>query len=119
MAVTESVSTKPKAYNLDQSNLIYFFHHIFLPPKLPGGDDRSVKQDDGLLSFVQACLAAFSVVVAEEYRNVVHELLIIVEQMRQVRNCFGYLDEQRLYEVLQQPPVNGLPSVLPLTAPEK
>ncbi|KAF7920917.1 hypothetical protein EAE99_007769 [Botrytis elliptica] len=93
----------PKVYKPTTSNLWYLFHHVFLPPKLPNGDDCSAEDDANLLKIVQDCLDDFSCIIGEEYRGVVRGLYKTVDRMRYTRNINGYLDEDRLYEEFKKP----------------
>ena len=88
----------PEVYKPTTSNLWYLFHHVFLPPKLPNGDDRSAEDDIDLLKIVQDSLDDFSCVIGEEHRDVVRGLYRRIDRMRYTRNINGYLDEDRLYE---------------------
>ncbi|KAM0168328.1 hypothetical protein ACHAPF_011109, partial [Botrytis cinerea] len=96
----------PEVYKPTTSNLWYLFHHVFLPPKLPNGDDRSAEDDIDLLKIVQDSLDDFSCVIGEEHRDVVRGLYRRIDRMRYTRNINGYLDEDRLYEGFKKP-ING------------
>lgn len=82
--------------------LSYFFHHVFLPPKLPGGDDRSAEKDDQLLSFVEDSLRRCSSIMEEQHQEVFRELRAMITSMRLVRNEHGRLNENRLLKALQE-----------------
>ncbi|ETS86668.1 hypothetical protein PFICI_00496 [Pestalotiopsis fici W106-1] len=99
--------------------LSYFFHHVFLPPKLPGGDNRSARQDDHLLRFVQDSLLRCSSLAEEQHQDVFQDLSAMVKSMRQVRNDHGHLDEHALLNALQSMSTTGSPTVLPLEITEQ
>ncbi|KAI6482732.1 hypothetical protein MCOR11_010877 [Pyricularia oryzae] len=40
-------------------DLLYLVHHVFLPPKLPSGDDCSAKKEAAMLSTVHDALVDF------------------------------------------------------------
>ncbi|KAK6074920.1 hypothetical protein SCUP234_07919 [Seiridium cupressi] len=115
----DSLPAQPGAKDLSLPTLLYFFHHVFLPPKLPDGKDRSAKHDDQLLGFIQDCLARFSFTIQEEHQSLVQELRAMVENMRRVRSSHGHLLEDRLREALQTLSVVGSSAALPLEITEQ
>ncbi|OQE17962.1 hypothetical protein PENSTE_c019G07856 [Penicillium steckii] len=48
-----------KLEDISTTSFGYIYHHLFLPPKLPGADDTSQKNDTTLLEFVQQSLRRF------------------------------------------------------------
>ncbi|KAK6866259.1 hypothetical protein PG995_002787 [Apiospora arundinis] len=86
--------------DLSESSLLFFFHHVFLPPKLPTGDDSSPTHDDILVGFVQGCLTAFAQTVPESNRDVVLEARDTMRTLRHLRDPHGHLHEDSLREAL-------------------
>lgn len=80
--------------------LRYLFHHVFLPPKLPNGDDRSATHDNVLISFIQRSLRLFCGVVELGDQAAVLEVDRMMEAMRKARGHTGVLHEQSLFEEL-------------------
>ncbi|KAK7985571.1 hypothetical protein PG988_003193 [Apiospora saccharicola] len=86
--------------NLTKSSLLFFFYHVFLPPKLPTGDDSSPTHDDILVGFVEGCLTAFAQTVPELNRDVVLEARDTMRILRRLRDSHGHLQEDALREAL-------------------
>lgn len=86
--------------DLSKPTLQFFFHHVFLPPKLPSGDDSSPRHDDVLAGFVQGCLTAFAQTIPESNRNVVFAARDTLRTMRHLRDDHGHLREDALRKAL-------------------
>ncbi|KAK8013447.1 hypothetical protein PG991_009040 [Apiospora marii] len=86
--------------DLSESTLLFFFHHVFLPPKLPNGDDSSSTHDDLLVGFVQACRTAFAQTVPESTRNVVFEARTTLRVLGHLRDDHGHLHEDALRKAI-------------------
>lgn len=59
----------------------YLFHHIFLPPKLPGGDDMSTPNTMYLTNFVLHTLQRFATELGEKDTAVVQPVISMLQTM--------------------------------------
>ncbi|KAG4253839.1 hypothetical protein FPRO03_14239, partial [Fusarium proliferatum] len=59
----------------------YLFHHIFLPPKLPGGDDMSAPNTMYLTNFVLHTLQRFATELGEKDTAVVQPVISMLQTM--------------------------------------
>lgn len=84
------------------SSLLYLFNHVFLPPKLPDGDDSSPQYDDDLVGVVQACLSAFAETAKLSERDTILEARNTLGSLRRLRDRYGHLREDALCEALQE-----------------
>lgn len=90
------------AGDLSHSSLLYLFHHVFLPPKLPHGDDSSPQHDDDLVGVVQGCLSAFAKTATWSERDTIRGARNTLGSLRRLRNRDGHLREDALCEALQE-----------------
>lgn len=74
---------------------------MFLPPKLPGGDDTDTKEELCVIDFVLDSLRLFIDKVDSQYYGVVITAAKMMENMRMGRESNGYLQEKAVREVLQ------------------
>ncbi|KAK8112290.1 uncharacterized protein PG998_008747 [Apiospora kogelbergensis] len=86
--------------DLSVTSLLFFFHHVFLPPKLPTGDDYSPTYENILIGFVQGCLTAFAQTVPESTRNIVFEACTTLRILSHLRDNHGHLHEDALRKAL-------------------
>ncbi|TLD19295.1 hypothetical protein PspLS_09901 [Pyricularia sp. CBS 133598] len=59
-------------------DLLYLVHHVFLPPKLPNGDDGSPKKEAIMLSTVYDAFIDFENCVSQDQRAVVASVASMV-----------------------------------------
>ncbi|KAF4469857.1 hypothetical protein FALBO_3237 [Fusarium albosuccineum] len=90
------------AMTITRQRLDYLYHHLFLPPKLPGDDDSSVSNDTLLISFVQRALRQFLAESCSEYHAAVKVCISMMERMQASRSYLGHLDEDRMKETFQK-----------------
>lgn len=90
------------AGDLSHESLLYLFRHVFLPPKLPDGDDSSPQYDDDLVGVVQGCLLAFSETATWSERDTIRETRNTLGSLRRLRDRYGHLREDALCEALQE-----------------
>ena len=88
------------ASNLPSSQLLYLFHHVFLPPNLPSGDDSDPGSDDALIGVVQGCLLTFADTAPESAKVTILEAHDAMRNLRQVRDANGLVHEDALRQGL-------------------
>ncbi|KAI6405712.1 hypothetical protein MCOR23_002529 [Pyricularia oryzae] len=71
--------------DLAQDDLLYLVNHVFLPPKLPSGDDESPKQKAIMLSTVYDALVDFQDSVPQDQRAVVESVTRMLQATISVR----------------------------------
>lgn len=92
---------------MSRATLVYLFHHLFLPPKLPNGDDHSVEKEHLLLLCVLRGLVDFARNIDETYGVMARDACNMVENMTLARDDQGFIHERGLRKVLQQLAVPG------------
>lgn len=97
---TEGGADGAQAPKLAKENLKYFFHHIFLPPKLPGGQDSSGEKDESLIDFVLDSLRLFLFQAHPDHTAAVKAAICMAENMKDARDALGMLRESRTQSVL-------------------
>ncbi|RBR20353.1 uncharacterized protein FIESC28_05317 [Fusarium coffeatum] len=80
----------------------YLFHHLFLPPKLPGGDDSSVLKTIFLMEFVQQSLRRFADVLVEEDAATIQPAISMLREMQLTTDVKGFLDQDGVESVLRR-----------------
>lgn len=45
--------------SIEGETLLYFIHHVFLPPRLPDRDDHEITKDTAILNFTITCVEGF------------------------------------------------------------
>jgi hypothetical protein len=89
-----------KLEDVSRTSFGYIYHHLFLPPKLPGADDTSQKNDTTLLEFVQQSLRRF---LPEHHdQDAVKAGISILKSLRTSRNPQGYLREVVVRDILKE-----------------
>ena len=88
------------AGDLSDLSLLYLFHHVFLPPKLPDGDDSSPQHDNDLIDAVEKRLAAFAFTATGSERDVILGACNAIRSLRQLRDHDGHLREDAFCEAL-------------------
>ncbi|KAH6982286.1 hypothetical protein BKA56DRAFT_550226 [Ilyonectria sp. MPI-CAGE-AT-0026] len=110
---TEGGADGAQAPKLAKQNLNYVFHHIFLPPKLPGGQDSSGEKDEALINFVLDSLRLFSCQAHPDHTAAVKAAMCMTENMKDARCALGMLRELGTQSVLSQIYSNGIaPSLI-------
>lgn len=105
---TEGGADGTQAPKLAQQNLNYLFHHIFLPPKVPGGQDSSGEKDEALIDFVLGCLRLFLFQAHPDHTAAVKAAMCMTENMKDARCALGMLRELGTQSVLSQISSNGI-----------
>ncbi|KAL3483630.1 hypothetical protein BJX62DRAFT_249297 [Aspergillus germanicus] len=93
----------PNSGNLEdvsRTSFGYIYHHLFLPPKLPGADDTSQKNDTALLEFVQRSLRRFLHEHHDE--DAVKAGISVLKSLRTSRNPQGYLKDVVVRDILKE-----------------
>lgn len=78
----------------------YLFHHLFLPPKLPGGDDMSAPNTIFLANFVLQTLQRFAIELGEKDTTLVQPVISMLQTMPVVTGPKG-LDHVGVQKALQ------------------
>jgi hypothetical protein len=78
----------------------YLFHHLFLPPKLPGGDDSSASKTIFLTEFVLPSLQSFAVELPGDDEATVQPAISMLQIMRDTTDLKGFLDYVGVQKVL-------------------
>ncbi|KAJ3489573.1 hypothetical protein NLG97_g5962 [Lecanicillium saksenae] len=87
-------------YDMPTTTFDYIYHHIFLPPQLPGADDASPKSEASLLNFVHQSLQRF--LPSRHDEKSVKAGIALVDFLQKSRNPQGHLKEAGVREVLQE-----------------
>ncbi|KAM5377914.1 hypothetical protein ACJZ2D_004818 [Fusarium nematophilum] len=90
------------AATLSKEQAEYLFHHLFLPSKLPPGDDSSPSNEARLIDFVDLSLRRFIVEMSEENTAIINTCISMVDGLRRSTDSSGYLREAGVREVLRQ-----------------
>jgi hypothetical protein len=93
---------KPPLRQLSDETLDFFFHHLFLPPKLPGEDDASPIVEQHLIRFVLDCLRLFSANSEPQRRPAVHAAIELMENMERTMNDQGHIHSGGMRQVLER-----------------
>ncbi|RJE17275.1 hypothetical protein PHISCL_10388, partial [Aspergillus sclerotialis] len=86
---------------------LYFFNHIFLPPKLPQAADWNPEYDRLLLDMVIDALIGFSDHVSAEDAGVLTTVITMVRRLRATLSSYGGVDEGALLRALVQLEAEG------------
>ena len=86
-------------YDMPKVAFEYMYHHLFLPPNLPGADDTSTKCETALLDFVYGSLQRF--VFDRSDGKAVRAGTSLLDSLRKTRNAQGQLRQVAVSEVLQ------------------
>ncbi|KAG5659563.1 hypothetical protein KAF25_002122 [Fusarium avenaceum] len=84
--------------NIDQVE--YLFHHLFLPPKLPGGDDMTALNSIFLTDFVLQSLQRFTEELGGEDAASVQSAISMLQTMRDTTDSRGFLERIGVQKVL-------------------
>ncbi|RSL88379.1 hypothetical protein CEP51_001714 [Fusarium floridanum] len=78
----------------------YLYHHLFLPPKLPGADDTSQKNDTTLLQFVQRSLKRF--LPGHHDQEALKAGVSVLMSLKTSKNPQGYLKDVAVRDILKE-----------------
>ncbi|TLS21248.1 uncharacterized protein PpBr36_10453 [Pyricularia pennisetigena] len=78
----------------------YVVNHIFLPPKLPGGDDWEATLSMAMQSTMGACIEKFEKYVALGSRALVQSAASMIRRMAQAQDENGYVHCDKLEQAL-------------------
>lgn len=85
--------------NDDQTK--YLFHHLFLPTKLPGGDEMSVSNTIFLTNFVLQSLQCFTTKLGQEDAAIIYQTISMLQTMRDTTDINGFLAQIEVQRVLK------------------
>lgn len=94
--------TLAKSIGASAETLEYFFHHVFLPSKLPKGDDTSAIKESYLITFVRDSLSGFLLETDLEHHVVIKTAISMMQNMMNARSTDGYLEELKVEKVLKE-----------------
>lgn len=92
--------------NIDQVE--YLFHHLFLPPKLPGGDDMTALNSIFLTDFVLQSLQRFTEELGGEDAATVQSAISMLQTMRDTTDSRGLLERIGVQKVLAALSLHGI-----------
>ncbi|KAJ9492030.1 hypothetical protein VN97_g1201 [Penicillium thymicola] len=88
-------------------DILYLFHHIFLPPKLPQEEDYHAEREILLIDVVLDALHSFKVFLLEADAEVIDLATTMIARLRQIHGLNGEVDELELKKVLGRLEVEG------------
>lgn len=77
-------------------------NHVFLPPKLPEGDDWEASHSKALQSNIMACIEKFVTYVTLGNRALMQSAALMIRRMTQAQNEHGYIYCDKLEQVLDE-----------------
>lgn len=86
----------------------YLFHHLFLPPKLPGGDDMTALNSIFLTNFVLQSLQHFTDELGGEDTAPVQSAISMLQTMRDTTDSRGFLERIGVQKVLAALSLHGI-----------
>ncbi|KAL4951222.1 hypothetical protein BDW69DRAFT_42194 [Aspergillus filifer] len=81
--------------------LVYLYHHMFLPPKLPQEDDYDPDLDKALLDMVIHALHGFATHLTGYEHEVIECVTAMVTRLNEVHGLQGDVDEVKLKKALE------------------
>ncbi|RGP77963.1 hypothetical protein FLONG3_3920 [Fusarium longipes] len=84
-----------------KNHVDYLFHHLFLPAKLPGGDDTSASNTAFLIDFVLKSLRGFVLRSSGDDVATVQPVISMMQNMQNTMNSDGLLDSVGIQKILQ------------------
>lgn len=87
---------------LSSQMLEYIFHHVFLPPQLPDGDDASPANELCLIELVRDCLIEFLPRADPSYHEAIKCAAALMKNTQTATSYDGYLQEDGVRAVLKQ-----------------
>lgn len=86
---------------LSFDSIMYMFHHVFLPPKLPHKDDSDPQLEKTLLDILCSAIQIFKNDAAHSQYDVIQSASDMMEVCRSVRDDSGSISESKLKGALQ------------------
>ncbi|KAK2480402.1 hypothetical protein H9L39_07970 [Fusarium oxysporum f. sp. albedinis] len=90
-----------KPATLTKANLEYLAHHIFLPTKLPGGDDSTAKNEILMVNFVLDTLVRFMGECTSEDETAIEACVAMIKGLKISKSAQGSLSANDAQEVLR------------------
>ncbi|KAL4963332.1 uncharacterized protein BDV14DRAFT_201959 [Aspergillus stella-maris] len=81
--------------------LVYLYHHVFLPPKLPQEDDYDPDLDQALLDMVIHALHGFATHLTGFEYEVIKRVTAMITRLKEVHGLQGDVDEVKLKMTLE------------------
>ncbi|KAL4786748.1 hypothetical protein BJX76DRAFT_365241 [Aspergillus varians] len=100
--------------DLSAREILYLFHHVFLPPKLPQEDDYNPDHDSILLDTVICALRDFRAHISSQHGEVIDSILAMVANLKETRGPHGDVDGVKLQAALETLDVDAPVGVLPI-----
>ncbi|EKJ69179.1 hypothetical protein FPSE_10644 [Fusarium pseudograminearum CS3096] len=98
--------------NLTNKDVEYLYHHLFLPAKLPDGNDNCSKDDKLLIGFVHQSLESFIAKIDPEAGTAIKACSIMIGRLQESKNIHGFLSAGSVPNVLQQLSPHVAPAAL-------
>ncbi|XEV01421.1 hypothetical protein FSHL1_006708 [Fusarium sambucinum] len=99
--------TNVDSENMNSQDVEYLYHHLFLPAKLPDGDDNCSKDDRLLMSFVHQSLESFITKIEPEAGTTIKVCSVMIGGLQKSKNFQGFLSAGGVQNVLQQLSLEG------------
>lgn len=93
--------------NLTNKNVEYLYHHLFLPAKLPDGDDNCPEDERLLMGFVHHSLESFVMKTDSGPDAAIKACSVMIECLQKSKNAQGFLSAGGVQNVLQQLSLEG------------
>ncbi|KAL2840210.1 hypothetical protein BJY01DRAFT_250125 [Aspergillus pseudoustus] len=89
------MASSPAVHHVS-GRLLYIFHHVFLPPKLPQENDYTADCDSMLLRFVEQALDEFKPHVPQQQGQIIESVITAISRLKETRRLDGYVNEAKL-----------------------
>jgi hypothetical protein len=96
-----------KPATMTKANLEYLVHHIFLPTKLPGGDDSSAENEILMVNLVLDTLVRFMGECTLEDETAIKACVAMIKGLQISKSAQGSLSANGAQEVLRQLSLQG------------
>lgn len=93
--------------SLSRDASLYVFHHVFLPPKLPQGDDFNDEHESTLLDTVIHALRGFKSHSPSRHGPVLDPVETMLDRLKKIRGISGGVNEENLKKVLEEMQTEG------------
>lgn len=81
---------------------LYFFHHVFLPPKVPQKDDYNCQHEVSLLNCVINSLQSFGSHVSDQEEVILTTIMKMMSRLSEICDSHGGINEEKLIEGLKE-----------------